>query len=49
MTYVVFSEIFVVLVFIDQFTKDIIVKSLALSQVDPIIKTFLSLMYVRNT
>ncbi len=49
MTYVVFSEIFVVLVFIDQFTKDIIVKSLALSQVDPIIKNFLSLMYVRNT
>ena len=49
MTYVIFSEIFVVLVFIDQFTKDIIVKSLALSQVDPIIKNFLSLMYVRNT
>lgn len=49
MTYVIFSELFVVLVFIDQFTKDLIVKSLALSQVDPIIKNFLSLMYVRNT
>ncbi|MBR3033356.1 MAG: signal peptidase II [Clostridiales bacterium] len=49
MTYVIFSELFVVLVFIDQFTKDLIVKSLALSQVDPIIDNFLSLMYVRNT
>lgn len=49
MTYVIFSELFVVLVFIDQLTKDLIVKSLALSQVDPIIKNFLSLMYVRNT
>ena len=48
-TYVLFAEVFVVLVFIDQFTKDLITKSLALSQVDPIIKGFFSLMYVRNT
>ena len=48
-TYVLFSEVFVVLVFIDQFTKDLITKSLALSQVDPIINGFFSLMYVRNT
>lgn len=47
-TYVMFSEILVVLVFIDQFTKDLITKSLALSQVDPVIKGFFSLMYVQN-
>ncbi len=49
MTYVLVSELFVVLVFIDQFTKDLIVKSLASHQVSPIIKNFLSLMYVKNT
>ncbi len=49
MTYVLFSELFVVLVFIDQFTKDLAVKSLASHQVSPIIKNFLSLMYVKNT
>ncbi|MBR5973829.1 MAG: signal peptidase II [Clostridiales bacterium] len=47
-TYVLFSEVLVVLVFIDQFTKDLITKSLALSQVDPVIKGFFSLMYVQN-
>ena len=49
MTYVLVSELFVALVFIDQFTKDLIVKSLASHQVSPIIKNFLSLMYVKNT
>ena len=48
-TYVLYVEVLVVLVFIDQFTKDLITKSLALSQVDPVIKGFFSLMYVRNT
>lgn len=48
MTYVLFSELFVVLVFIDQFTKDLIVKSYALAQKDPIIDGFFSFMYVRN-
>lgn len=47
-TYVLFSELFVVLVFIDQFTKSLITKSMALAQVHPIIKNFFSLMYVRN-
>ena len=49
MTYALFSELFVVLVFIDQFTKDLIVKSFALAQKDPIIDGFFSFMYVRNT
>ena len=49
MTYLLFSELFVVLVFIDQFTKDLIVKSFALGQKDPIINGFFSFMYVRNT
>ncbi|MBO4928693.1 MAG: signal peptidase II [Clostridiales bacterium] len=48
-TYVLFSEVFVVLVFIDQFTKSLITKSLAYAQTSPIIKGFFSLMYVKNT
>jgi signal peptidase II len=48
-TYVLWGELFVVLVFIDQFTKSLITKSQALYTMYPIIKDFFSLMYVRNT
>ena len=48
LTYTLYVELFIVLTGIDQFTKDLVTKSFALSQIKPIINNFFSLMYVRN-
>ncbi len=46
--YVLYVQLFIVLAGVDQFTKNLITKSLAVSQVKPIIGNFFSLMYVKN-
>lgn len=48
-TYLLFSEVFAILVIIDQFTKFVITQSMAYQGMRPIIDDFLSFHYVRNT
>ncbi len=48
-TYMLFGELFLLLVLIDQFTKIMITQTLAFAQMRPIINGFFSFMYVRNT
>lgn len=48
-TYLLFSEVFAILVIIDQFTKFMITQSMAYQGMRPIIDDFLSFHYVRNT
>lgn len=48
-TYLLFSELFVILVIIDQFTKFLITQTMAYQGIRPIIDNFLSFHYVRNT
>jgi len=46
--YILYVQLFVVLAGVDQFTKNLVTKSMAVSQVKPIIDNFFSLMYVKN-
>ena len=46
--YVLYVQLFIVLAGVDQFTKNLVTKSMAVSQVKPIIDHFFSLMYVKN-